>query len=222
LITHEGLAGGSNLFPESIESPVPYFKSTYSALSVTGNYNTLGQHVLTPQGINCYGVGDCLIGSQFLTASGGFRDSADEGSHPFDLQIREDSRVFQGTCSGGCTPGSTVVTVAVTSAAGTQGEGRFLIDKNPAQVLTVGQLTGNMSGAPGAGATFSGTAFGVSVFLATAQVIPSQANNVAPGTVTFGIATSGVAGGVCDEHRGVAECQWRGVRGRCAEWLQPE
>ncbi len=58
--------------------------------------------------INCYGVGDCLIGSQFLTASGGFRDEADEGTHPFDLQIREDSLVFQGTCSRGCTPGSTV------------------------------------------------------------------------------------------------------------------
>ncbi len=37
--------------------------------------------------INCYGVGDCLIGSQFMTASGGFRDEADEGAHPFDLQV---------------------------------------------------------------------------------------------------------------------------------------
>ncbi len=192
LISHEGLTGGSNLFPEAIESPVPYFKSTYSALSVNGTYNTMGQHVLAPQSISCYGVGDCLIGAQFITVAGGLRDSADEGAHPFDLQIHEDSKVFQGTCSAGCTAGSTGVTITPTSAPGTQGEGRFLIDKNPAHVMTAGLLTGNMTGAPGAGATFSGTIFGVSVFLATGQVIQSQANNIAPGLVTFAIATSGV------------------------------
>jgi hypothetical protein len=194
-ITHEGLTGGSNLFPAEIENTMPYFKSTYSALSITGTYNTMGQHVLTPNAINCYGVGDCLIGAQFLTASGGFRDSADEGTHPFDLQIQEDSRVFQGTCSAGCTAGSTVVKITPTSAPGTQGEGRFLIDKNPANVLTTGLLTGSTTGAPGAGATFSGTSFGVSVFLSTGQAILSQANNIAPGSVTFTIATSGVAAG---------------------------
>lgn len=194
-LTHEGLTGGSNLFPAQIESVVPYFKSTYSALNISGNYNTMGQHVLTPQGINCYGVGDCLIGSQFLTASGGFRDNADEGAHPFDLQIQEDSRVFVGTCSAGCSAGSTVVTIAATSAAGTQGEGRFLIDKNPAGVLTTGVLTGTTAGAPGPGVSFSGTAFPVSVFVATGQAIQSQVNDVAPGTVTFAIATSGVTSG---------------------------
>jgi trimeric autotransporter adhesin len=197
MIRQEGLTGGSNLFPETIEN-VPYFKTNYSALSVNGTYNTMGQHSLHSQAINCYGVGDCLIGSQFLTSSGGFRDEADEGAHPFDLQILEDSAVFQGTCSAGCSTGSTVVTVAVSAAAGTQGEGRYLIDKNPAKVITAGVLTGGTGGVssgPGAGATFSGTNFPVSVFLATAQVIPSQANNIAPGTVTVPIATSGVTAG---------------------------
>ena len=196
-IQQEGLTGGSNLFPQTIEN-VPYFKTNYSALSVNGTYNTLGQHSLHSQRINCYGVGDCLIGSQFLTSSGGFRDEADEGAHPFDLQILEDSNVFQGTCSAGCSAGSTVVTVAVTAAPGTQGEGRYLIDKNPAKEITAGVLTGGtgqVTIGPGAGATFSGTNFPVSVFLATAQVIPSQVNNVAPGTVTVPIATSGVTAG---------------------------
>jgi trimeric autotransporter adhesin len=197
VIKHEGLTGGSNLFPQSIEN-VPYFKTNYNAVNETGTYNTMGQHVLNSGVINCYGVGDCLIGSQFINASGGFRDEADEGAHPMDLQIREDSAVFQGVCSQGCTTGSTVVTVAASSAAGTQGEGRYLIDKNPAKIITAGVLTGGsgqVGGGPGPTASFSGTNFPVSVFLATAQTITSQANNVAPGTVTVAIATSGVAAG---------------------------
>ncbi len=197
LIKHQGLTGGSNLFPASQES-VPYFKTNYNAMNVTGTYNTMGQHILDSQSINCYGVGDCLIGSQFMTTSGGFRDEADEGAHPFDLQFTEDFNVFQGSCSVGCTPGSTVVTVAVTSGGGTEGEGRYLIDKSPAKIITSGTLTGGtgqVSGVPGPGASFSGTNFPVSVFLATAQLIPSQAKNVAPGTVTVAIATSGVTAG---------------------------
>jgi hypothetical protein len=196
-IKHEGITGGSNLFPASLGN-VPYFKTNYNAMSVTGTYNTMGQHALDTQVINCYGVGDCLIGSQFINASGGFRDEADEGAHPYDLQIREDSAVFQGTCGAGCTTGSTTVTIAVSSAAGTQGEGRYLIDKNPAKTITTGALTGGtgqQGGVPGAGATFSGTNFPVSVFLATAQLIPPQSNNMAPGTVTVAIATAGVTAG---------------------------
>jgi lysophospholipase L1-like esterase len=197
VVTHEGLTGGNNLFPASIES-VPYFKSDYSAVTVVGAYNTMGQHVLAPSAISCYGVGDCLLGAQVMTASGGFRDEADEGTHPFDIQLQEDTNVFEGTCSQGCTAGSTVVTVAATAAAGTQGEGRYLIDKNPAGLITTGSLTGGTgpsSAAPGPGAIFSGTNFPVSVFLATAQLVPSQANNVAPGTLTVAIATSGAPTG---------------------------
>ncbi len=193
LIDHAGMTGGSNIFPASIET-VPYFKSTYAALAVSGTYNTQGQHVLDPRDIDCFGVGDCLIGSQFLRASGGFRDEADEGAHPFDLQIQEDTRVFQGNCSTGCTTGSTTVGVAVTSAYGTQGEGRYLINKNPAKDITSGVLVGGAiaaAGAPGPTANFSGTSFPVSVFLASAQVIQSQMNNVSPGAVTVTISTTG-------------------------------
>jgi lysophospholipase L1-like esterase len=195
MVTQEALAGGSNLFPGTLET-VPYFKADYSALALTGSYNAAGQHSLAAQTINCYGVGDCLIGSQFLNASGGFRDEADEGAHPFDLQIHEDARVFQGVCSGGCTTGSTQVTLTPTQAGGTQGEGRFLIDTNPAKVITSGSITGGADGGGIASAVaFSGTSFPVSVFMETAQLIPSQADNVAPGTVTVGIVTSGVPSG---------------------------
>ncbi len=196
-VTHEGLTGGNNLFPAGIEN-VPYFKSNYAAMPVQGTYNTQGQHSLMPLAINCYGVGDCLIGAQVINASGGFRDEADEGSHPYDLALAEDVKVFAGTCSAGCTAGSTLVTVGSITAQGTQGEGRFVIDKNPAKVITAGLLTGGTgqtSTRPGAGATFSGSNFPVSVFLATAQMAPSQANNIAAGMMTMAIATSGVPAG---------------------------
>jgi len=197
-VSQSGLAGGSNLFPEQVEVP-PYFKMGYSALYVNGTYNTQGQHVLVPQVTHCYGVGDCLMGSQFMYASGGFRDSADEGAHPFDLQIHEDTSVFAGTCSSGCTAGSTSVTITPTGAGGSQGDGRFLIDTNPAKTITSagtgGAIVGGNNNEPHAFAQFSGTSFPVSVLLSTGQAIPSQSTNIAPGTVTIPIATSGVPSG---------------------------
>ncbi|HEY4381210.1 MAG TPA: hypothetical protein VGN01_12745 [Acidobacteriaceae bacterium] len=199
IINHRGLAGGSNLFPEQIDHPVPYFKMGFSALTVNGTYNTQGQHVLVPQGINCYGVGDCLMGSRFLVAAGGFRDSADEGAHPFDLQSHEDWRVFAGICASGCSTGSTDVTISPTAGPGTQGDGRFLIDSNPAKTITSagtgGALIGGSNTGPHASAQFSGTGFPVSILLSAAQAIPSRADDLAPGTVTFAIATSGVPAG---------------------------
>ncbi|MDP9050171.1 MAG: hypothetical protein M3O31_05510 [Acidobacteriota bacterium] len=199
VISQEGLAGGSNLFPENIDSRVPYFKMGFSALTVNGTYNTQGQHVLVSQDIHCYGVGDCLMGSRSLLASGGMRDSADEGAHPFDLQSHEDSRVFLGTCATQCTLGSTSVMVAPTAAAGTQGDGRFLINTAPAKRITSestgGTLIGGNSTGPHASAQFAGTHFPVSVFLSLGQAVPSQASDIAPGTVTFSIAGSGVPPG---------------------------
>jgi len=197
-ITHEGLAGGSNLYPKLIESNPPYFKMGYSALNIKGTYNTQGQHVLAPAQIDCYGVGDCLIGGQSVYASGGIRDDADEGAHPYDIQIHEDPNVFIGTCTSGCTTGSTNVTITPSSAPGTQGDGRFLIDTNAAKIITSASTGGNLIGGSETIhgiANFSGMSFPLSVFLSTGQLITSQAANIAPGTITFAIATSGVPAG---------------------------
>ena len=192
-LTVEGLAGGSNQFPQGIEQP-PYFKSTYGALSMQGIYNTQGQHVQMGNIVNCYGVGDCLAGAQYIYSSGGYRDEGDEGAHPFDLDIAEDTRVFEGTCASGCSTGSTSLAVTPTASGGTQGDGRFLIDVNPAKVITTGTLVGGEKNVFGT-ANFSGTSFPVSVFLTTAQAATSQVSNLAPGTVTLPIATSGVSSG---------------------------
>jgi lysophospholipase L1-like esterase len=194
-IMHHGLAGGSNQFPQGIDPSVPYFKTGYSALMVNGLYNTQGQHGLAPMEIDCFGVGDCLIGGQFILASGGFRDNADEGAHPFDLQIREDDRVFAGTCASGCTTGSTSLTLTPSANNGTQGDGRFLINTNPSKVISTGNLVGVGAAGPNAAAAFSGTNFPVSTFFRIAQAIPSQAHDLAPGTVTVAIATTGLPSG---------------------------
>ena len=198
-LNHHGLAGGTNLFPVGIEgSKAPYFKSNFNTLSVNGNFNTLGQHVLSPNAINCYGVGDCLIGAQFITASGGFRDEADEGTHPMDLQIQEDTKVFTGTCGSGCTLGSQNVAVSVTSAGGTQGEGRFLLDTSASKKITTGLLIGGAQAATGAigpVASFSGTSFPVSVFLQTTAAVYSQATVMAPGTVQVAVLGTGAPSG---------------------------
>lgn len=188
------LSGGNNVFAQGTPT-IPYFKTTYGATSVSGLNYTQGQHVLTSGEQRCYGVGDCLMGSQFLYNSGGVRDDADEGSHPYDIQITEDPGVFQGTCASGCSTGSTLLTIAPTSGAGTQGDGRFLINKAPSKTMTAGMIVGQGSHPQHSSVLFSGSGFPVSTFFLTASQADSQANNVAPGTVTLAIQTSGVPQG---------------------------
>jgi hypothetical protein len=183
--------GGMNLYPEEIEAP-PTSKSTYGVLTLNGSYYTQGQHIQLQTNINCYGVGDCLAGGQFIKSSGGYRDNSDEGAHPYDLAVEEDDQVFAGVCATGCTTGST--SLVVTVAANGQGDGRFLADTAAAKTLSTGTIVGGGRGLF-ATAQFSGTSFPVSVFLATAAKVTSQATNTAPGTVTVAIATSGVPAG---------------------------
>lgn len=192
-VSNTAMTGGINQLPGGIENP-PYGKANYGVSLQTGNYFTEGQHVQDEHVTNCYAVGDCLDGSWVLMSSGGYRDQADEGAHPFDLQVLEDWRVFQGTCASGCSTGSTSLSVSATSAGGTQGEGRFLIDKNPAKTITTGQIiSGGWTVA--ALASFSGTNFPLSVFLQTAAAATSQPKVFAPGTVTLPIVTSGAPSG---------------------------
>ena len=191
LLTHSALTGGSNQFPVDVET-VPYNKNNYGILQMSGNYNTQGQHVQFGNVVNCYAVGDCLAGGQFITSSGGYRDEADEGAHPFDLQLTEDNQVFQGTCATGCATGATSLVVTPTLHGGTQGDGRFLMDKNPSKVLTSGMVAGTGNDLLPV-VTFTGTSFPVSTQLVTAAAAISQANNLSPGTVTLPIATSGLS-----------------------------
>ena len=197
LLSETELGGGNNIFPQNITTSSPYFKSTYSALSLSGTSNGEGQHVLDSETQRCYGVGDCLMGSRFVYGSGGERDNADENTHMYDLQVAEDPSVFQATCSGGCTAGSTTLSLTATSGTGTEGEGRYLIDKDPAKTITAGAITGASGQAqrPHATVYFTGTSFPVSTFFTIAPAVLPQAKNMAPGTVTVAIQTTGVFAG---------------------------
>ena len=190
-----GLTGGSNDFTRNVQGTYPYFKTNYSSLTMSGVYNTPGQHVQNIQTQHCYGVGDCLTGAQVVSSAGGFRDDADEGTHAYDIDIFEDPAVFSGTCTTGCATGATTLTVGNLSNGGTQGEGRFLIDTNPAKVITTGTVIGGSLSGRHPVANFAASNFAVSTFLETAQSIPSQTGDVAPGTVTVGIVTTGVPAG---------------------------
>ena len=193
---HIGYRGGNNLFPENYGFSLPYFKSTFTVTDTIYSQFAQGQHVMNSHNLDCFGVGDCIANSFYMRASGGFRDAADEGSHPADLQFTEDQRVFTGICTTGCTTGSQTLQVTATANPGTQGSGRFLIDKAPSKTISTGQLIGGLQGNyPAATAKFSGTIFAPSTFFATAAAIPPQSNNMAPGTVTVAIATSGVPTG---------------------------
>jgi hypothetical protein len=194
-LSNNALTGGSNSYPENLGSGIPYFKSTYGVESMVGTYNTQGQHVQAGNQVNCYGIGDCLAGGQYILEDGGFRDSADEGAHPFDLQVAEGNTAFAGSCASGCTTGSTQVSVGATVGAGTQGDGRFLIDKNAAKVISTGSLVAGGVVGGFEVAAFTGTSFPVSTFVETAAPAVAQSNNIAPGTVTLPIATSGVPSG---------------------------
>jgi len=192
-IKQTALTGGSNQAPLSIET-APYAKSNYEALYVEEDSHTIGQHNTEQALANCYSVGDCIDGSRFITASRGLRDLSDEGTHAAYTYVQEDSAVFEGTCASGCTSGSTALTLTSTAGAGSQGDGRYLIDTNPAKVLSAGTLLSGGLTIFGT-AHFSGTSFPVSVFLTGASKALSQPQNIAPGTITMPIATTGVTAG---------------------------
>ena len=94
------------------------------------------------------------------------------------------------------------MTISAQGGGGTQGDGRFLIDKKSTGIISQGVLTGGNITGVHPQATFSGSAFAVSTFFSTAAVIPVQSNNVAPGTVTVAIATTALPAGVLFQHGG--------------------
>ncbi|MGI4854493.1 MAG: hypothetical protein ACRYF4_10675 [Janthinobacterium lividum] len=194
-LRENALTGGNNVFPQNLTSNIPYFKSTYGATNTIGYNTTQGQHVLDSHQQDCYGVGDCLLGSHFLYSSSGNRDNSDEGTHPFDIQIAEHTSVYRGNCASGCTTGSTQLQITATGDNGTQGDGRFLIDKAAGKVISSGTLIGGTSDGPLATAQFSGTAFPVSTFYSLASAALPQNTTMAPGTINAAIQTGGVPAG---------------------------
>ena len=107
--------------------------------------------------------------------------------------------MFTGSCGSGCSTGLHHAPDHRHQQRGhSRAKAAFLIDTNPSKVvLTTGQIIGGNPNATAAatGHVCTGTSFPVSVLLETAQTIPTQSNNIAPGTVTVPIVTSGEPAG---------------------------
>jgi len=95
---------------------------------VAVNYNSNGAGIREAMGssLNHYGIGD-TADYWYINSHGGTKAASDEGTEFADV-VSEDTTLITGTCSTGCTTGSTQIKLTVTSGAGTQGVGRILID----------------------------------------------------------------------------------------------
>ena len=118
---HEGLTGGSNLFPQTIEN-VPYFKTNYDAMSVFGDVQHDGAACSAYAGDQLLwggGLPDRFAVSDVLRADFGTRRM--KGRIRLTSMLRKTRRCFRGRAASGCTMGSTVVTVAASAGAGNSG-----------------------------------------------------------------------------------------------------
>ncbi len=192
-------SGGSN-------EPVRSFgKTTYLGSKTTGTYSAMGQHVLVEATQNCFGVGDCLIGSRFLNHANGMRDSSDEGAHLFDTQVRETPYVPTGKCAKGCTRGSELVSVADAEAWGASGEGRFVGDISRA-VMGSGVITGAALDRETAftEVQVSGGKLPVSTMLKIVSAPEARVGEVDPGAVTVEVAAADLPRGFVGSTAGLA------------------
>lgn len=99
-----------------------------------------------------YGTGDNAGEYLYVNGEGGWTAYGDEGTFAYGGQTAEDATTFTGTCSTGCTTGSTQIKANPVTGAGTQGVGRYLIDTSKAP--TMGSIT-NIANGLGAGSAIT-------------------------------------------------------------------
>jgi hypothetical protein len=99
-----------------------------------------------------YGTGDNIGQYSYVNGEGGWTAYGDEGTFVYGGQTAEDNFTFTGTCSTGCTPGSTQIKANAVTASGTQGVGRYLIDTTKAP--TTGTIS-NIANGLGAGSAIT-------------------------------------------------------------------
>lgn len=166
-----------------------------------------GQHLNQNNNVLCTGVGDCIDFTEYVTVDGGQSTYNDEGAHLGDRAVVEDNNVFAGTITN---VGTGTLQVSPSQGAGTQGDGRYLIDTAASKVISgtfptayVSYTDRSTNLAP-PGEIFVGTTFTPSwigmvcypgVDTCASGVDPSgrinsAANGYAPGTITFNVLTS--------------------------------
>ena len=184
-------------------------KTTLTPLNVNLVSNTAGQKFGIYDQPYCFGIGDCVGFTNFISGPAGFRDPGDEGTEIGTALATETINVYRGTLSGSPTTGAISLTIVPTGAnaganeiiAGTQGEGRWVLDTTSGVTnLTATAVTDNVQQFSSTYGYFStvaaasgivtstgyGTITAAVTVLSTAQTPGSQ---VVPYTVTGTLAT---------------------------------
>jgi hypothetical protein len=179
------LAGGFNANENGYTN-----KTNWTNLYLHRWDNTPGQHMGLNAQLNCYSNGDCISVSASVTGYGGTINGSDEGLEAYGAAVSQGGIAYQGTIASGATTGSTSIAVTPIQGAGTQGEGRHLID------LTQGFGAGVITAIAGSGPTVftgSGTSWAVSTETTLSAAIGVTPPATAPGSVTATVAsTSGM------------------------------
>lgn len=161
-----------------------------------------GQHSIRPQQEWCLGLGDCMGSPVEIHYAVGLSSPSDEGIHRGDMFINEDTRVYQGSCTSGCSAGSTLLSTNPTAGQGDQGEGRMAIDITQASGgnlgtvnagVGTGQVLGQINGANNTPAQFVAPAgtFNVSTAAGTtAAAIVAGTGQGEPGVQTVAVTAS--------------------------------
>jgi hypothetical protein len=161
-----------------------------------------GQHIGGQWTIACHGVGDCLGLSWFITETGGASTFNDEGAHGGQTHVVEDNNVFTGTITSTQSSGATTFQTSVTTGAGAEGDGEWVMDTASANVVNgvwptayITATTPNVGQSPPL-ETFSGATFTPSWVAMTCDPSVSTCNNGLDPTGKINSAAGGYAPGL--------------------------
>lgn len=157
---------------------------------------------------NCYGDGDCIGGTGNVVSFGGTQAGSDEGIHSMSYSASQGYVEYKGTCSSGCTTGSTSITIAPTVAAsiGTQGVRIGALYDQTTGVINAGTITsitgssgldtvtGSGTGWPVSTQTTSSTAVTIPAFTTTTQAITVTGSQTITVTSSTGLGVGATVG----------------------------
>ena len=187
-------------------------KTTLAAVNANLVSNSVGQRFAYYDDPYCFGPGDCVGHVNYVSGPAGFRDPGDEGTEIGTALATESINVYRGTIFGAAATGSSSLTITPTNAganeviAGTQGEGRWLIDTASGKVtsLTASAVTDGVQQLSSAYGYFSivTAASGVSTSsaygtLTSAVTVPSSAQTPGAESPLFSVTGTLVPGVAC-------------------------
>ena len=147
--------------------------------------------------VNCYGNGDCVGLSMDTISYGGPSTLADEGNEGSRIENGEGGQVFSAIVGSIATAadGSVTLSTNTQTAAGTQGEGRLVIDKtkvyNAGYIANIGMSGGNMQWTGSSAANWDATyGTGTQTTLTAAVQNPGTTNSFPQSSAPLSVAST--------------------------------